>query len=303
MNNQNFQTKLIAYIEKEFAINIVATKIPPQGMSSTVFFIKSSDNKEYAVKYGNDAMKDIPALDLIKREHLDIPVPKLFGSFLFEKIPAIILEKIHFPLLESVPINEISKYVPSMIKNLKKLHTIKSTTPGIPHEMKNEKTWKEMMLTIFRDGELNWDEIANRKGVDKSLILLSVEKMIKKINNTLFEDNIYSLLHTDFNQRNLFVDPLGDEITGIIDWEEAMFGDPIYDFARIRMYLWHFNLDDKTIQTYYEIMNFAPEQKMLEDLYWLSRVIEYIGWYSKELNEFTINRITLHQNYLRTYHW
>ncbi|MDP2692860.1 MAG: aminoglycoside phosphotransferase family protein [bacterium] len=300
MSSLHFQEKLTAHIEVEFKVGIVSTEIPPQGMSSSVFFITTSDNKEYAVKYGNDAMKDVPALDLISRKHIDIPVPALLSSFVFEGVPVVILERVRFPLLESVPVEEMSKYIPSMIRNL---HTIKSTSPGLLNEPNSKKTWKDMILAIFGGNEFDWDEIANREGLDTELVLTSVEKMIEKINSMVFEDTKYSLLHTDFNQRNLFVNPQTHEIAGIIDWEEAMFGDPLYDFARVRMYLWHFNLGDQAVKEYYDLMQFTPQQKNLEDLYWLSRVIQYLAWYSEELSEFNTGRINLHQDYLRAYNW
>lgn len=303
MNNSHFQEKLVTHIEKEFKISVVSVQTPPQGMSSSVFFIKTSDGKEYAVKYGNNAMKDVPALDLILRNHVDIPVPALFDSFIFEELPVVILERVRFPLLELIPMKEMSRYIPSMIENLRKLHTIKSASPGLLSEPSSTKTWKEMMLGIFTDDEFDWNEITHRDGLDKDLVTMSVEKMKEKINNTVFENTEYSLLHTDFNQRNLFVNPQSYKIAGIIDWEDSMYGDPIYDFARVRMYLWHFNLGDQAVKEYYELVNFSPQQKKLEDLYWLSRAIQYLAWYSEELSEFNNGRINLHQGYLRTYEW
>jgi aminoglycoside phosphotransferase (APT) family kinase protein len=303
MTDVDFQKRLIAYIEGEFKFSVVSTQIPPQGMSSSVFFIKTMQGKEYAVKHSIDATKDILAFSLISREHISVPVPSVLGSFLFEGVPVLILEKIQFPLLESVPIEEMSKYISSMIENLRKLHTIKSASSGLLNEPNSQKTWKEIMLDIFTDNKFYWQDVARREGVDGCLITTSVENVIKKINTTEFKVTEYSLLHTDFNQRNLFVNPENYEIAGIIDWEDAMYGDPIYDFARVRMYLWHFNLGDEAVKKYYEIVDFTPQQKELEDLYWLSRIIQYLGWYSEELNEFTKGRIKLHQDYLRCYDW
>jgi len=129
------------------------------------------------------------------------------------------------------------------------------------------------------------------------------ENIIRKIEETDFIDSSYSFLHTDFNQRNLFVNPNSDEIAGIIDWGEAMFGDPIYDFARIRMFIRHFNLEDKALEEYDKSMSFTSQQKRLEELYWLSRVIEYLAYYSEELNNFNVRRIKLHQEFLRMHEW
>lgn len=298
-----FQTRLVKHIEENLGNKILETKIPPQGMTSQVFFVAIDNGEEYAIKYGEDAMKDVPAFELISEKNVSISVPKLIKAFVFEETPVVILEKVEYPLLETVPVNEMAKYIPSMVKNLKKLHKIKSDKPGLLTEPDSTKTWKEMMLSIFNGGDFNWQEVASREGVDGKLILDSVEKMVNKINTTDLPENNFSFLHTDFNQRNLFVDPNSDEITGIIDWEEAMFGDPLYDLARVRMYIWHFDLGEKVVEDYYKLLGYTEEQKKVEELYWLSRVIQYLGWYSEELKEFNTGRIKLHQEFLRNYAW
>jgi hygromycin-B 4-O-kinase len=305
MPTQDFQKRLVVYIESNYNSGspLEDVEMPPQGMSSSVFFIKLSNGTECAVKYGTNAMKDVPALELITKKHINIPVPALIASFIFEDVPVIILKRINFPLLESVPVEEMPKYVPSMIRNLKELHKIKSENPGLLVHKNDGETWKGMMLSIFDGSDIDWSEVSKRGSLDGKLILASVDKIKRKIENTVFDLNEYSLLHTDFNQRNLFVDPEHHEISGIVDWEDAMFGDPIYDFARVRMYLWHFNFSEKSISDYYNLVNFSADQKKLEDLYWLSRVIQYLAWYSEELTEFNVSRIKLHQEYLRGYTW
>ncbi len=295
--------KLVVELEKKLKVKIMQIKIPPQGMTSQVFFVAIDNGDEYAIKYGEDAIKDVPAFELISEKNVSIPVPKLINSFVFEETPVVILEKVEYPLLETVPINEMAKYIPSMVKNLRKLHEIKSDKPGLLTEPDSTKTWKEMMISIFVGGDFDWQEVASREGVDGQLILDSVEKMINKINTTDLPVNNFSFLHTDFNQRNLFVDPNNDEITGIIDWEEAMFGDPLYDLARVRMYIWHFDLGDEVVENYYKLLGYTGEQKKVEELYWLSRVIQYLGWYSVELNYFNTGRIKLHQDFLRKFNW
>lgn len=302
MDNSTFQSRLVKYIEKNLKIRILETKIPPQGMTSKVFFVQVNSGEEYAIKYGEDAMKDVPAFELISEKKVSIPVPKLIKSFIFEEVPVVILEKVQYPLLETVAVNEMSRYIPSMVSNLKKLHAVTNSSPKLLAEPNSNNSWKDIILNVFKRNSL-WDEVVERELIDKVLVLNSVGKFINTIENTNIINKNYSLLHTDFNQRNLFVDPTSDEITGIIDWEEAMFGDPLYDFARVRMYIWHFNLGDKVIEDYYNLQSYTPSQKHLEELYWLARVIEYLAWYSEEQNEFNNGRIKLHQDFLRNYKW
>lgn len=304
MNDPSFQTNLITKIETELQHTIIDTSSPPQGMGSTVFLIKTDDQKQYAVKYGSTVTNDVVVLELIAKHNINIPVPKVFGHFVFEEIPVLILERIAYPLLDSIPIADMDKYIPSMIRQLRELHKITSNKPGSIDQGSTE-TWKNMILSRFdgRTSYLQWDEIATRQGLDKDIILNSVEKILNKIQKTELISTHYSLLHTDFNQRNLFVNPDTDEITGIIDWSEAMYGDPIYDFARVRMYIWHFNLKSQTLNSYYTALKLTLEERNYEEIYMLVRIIEYLAYYSEELNEFNTGRIKLHQDFLKNYNW
>lgn len=305
MTNKEFQNKLISKAEELLKTKIVDVQIPPQGMGSDVFFVKDINKKEYAVKYSEGSTSDVQALELLKEHNIAVPVPKLVGTFVFRKKPVVILKRIDFPLLESIPVDHMYKYIPSMIKNLKKIHEIKSDKAGFMTSTKKEISWKQIMLSKFsgEDPSLNWKEIVRREGLDAKLILAALKKIIKWIEKTRFLDKSYSLLHTDFNQRNLFVNPKTNKIASIIDWGEAMFGDPIYDFARVRMYIWHFKLGNKVLENYYKLLSYTPYQKQLEDLYWLSRVIEYLAYYSEELNKFNVGRIKLHHDFLEEYKW
>jgi aminoglycoside phosphotransferase (APT) family kinase protein len=298
--------KIILKVEEYLKTKIINIKTPPQGMDSQVFFVTDADDREYAIKYYRRGQSgDVLALKLFKENKINIPAPEVFGVFTFENKQVAILEKINFPLLDSIPADQMHKYIPSMVKNLKKIHQIKSDKPGFLTDTDKNRGWKEIVLSKFTgaDPNLNWRDIAIKEGLDTKLVLRSVENIIEKIEKISFIDKSYSLLHTDFNQRNLFVNPDSDEIAAIIDWGEAVFGDPIYDFARIRMYIWHFNLQNNALENYYKLLSFTPEQKQLEELYWLSRIIEYLAYYSEELNEFNIGRIKLHQDFLREYKW
>lgn len=305
MNNKRSKKEIVLGIEKHLRINIVKIESSPQGMDSEVFFAKDILGNEYAIKHGKGVANDIFVHRLIEENKIDIPIPELFGTFIFENESVAILEKIKFPLLESVPVNEMHRYIPSMIGNLKKIHKVKADRAGFLVDHDKKCNWREIMLSKFNGAnpDHDWKNIAARKGLDTRLIMRSVEKIIEKIERADFAFNSYSLLHTDFNQKNLFVVPDSAEIASIIDWGEAMFGDPIYDFARVRMYIWHFNLQNNVLETYDKLLSLTPEQRKLEELYWVSRVIEYLAYYSEDLNGFNLARIKLHEGFLKEYRW
>jgi len=291
---------LINEIERCLSVQIVSTAIPPQGMDSQVFIVVDENKKEYIIKYSNWAINDKLAYELIIKNNLNIPIPRMIGSIKFQDKHVLILEKLDYPLLETT--NNKAKYIPSMITNLKEIHKVKSNIAGMLNSKENI-TWKEILLSKFngKDKLLNWDSIYKRPLLKPTLIQDSIAKLVKNIKNTQFTTNNYTLLHPDFNQRNLFINPNTTEITGIIDWSESMFGDPIYDFARLRMFIWHFKLGKDVLDSYYKLLSFNDEERKLEDIYFTSFVIEYLAYYSEESNEFNNSRIETHQEYLAKY--
>ncbi len=300
------QNQIIEKLEELIEAHIVDVQIPNQGMNSEVLIVADSNGKEYAVKYHrNGASSDGFVLRFLEEKKVNIPVPKVLGDFMIEGRSVLILEKINFPLLETVAASEMHRYISSMIGNLQKIHRVRSDRAGFLAEIGEKRSWKKIMLAKFNGADplLNWKKIVERRGLDSKLILMSVESIIKKIEGTEFAEGEYSFLHTDFNQRNLFINPASDEIAEVIDWDEAMFGDPVYDFARVRMFIWHFNLENSALENYYNLVLFTPEQKKPEELYLLIRIIEYLAYYSEELNEFNLGRIKLHQDFLREYNW
>lgn len=297
---------LVGKIEDFLHDKIIEVKTPPQGMESEVIIVKTVQNGEIAVKHGGDyILEDILSYKLLSENGINIPVPKVLGQFKFLDRNVLLMAKVNYPLLETIPAAQMHRYIPAMIKIQKEIHKIKSDQAGYLNEEKREKSWKEIIMSLF-DGSsnsLNWQEIAKRNGLDEYVVMSSVEKLLAKMNSLSFIEKNYSFIHTDFNQRNLFVNAESDEVTGVIDWGEAMFGDPICDFARIRMLIWHFDLGQTVVDSYYKLMNYSDYEKELDDLYWLSRVVEFLAYYSEDLNAFNIGRIKLHQDFLRNYKW
>ena len=298
----DFATRLAAYINEQIVHGNGAVSFPPQGMSSSVFFL-FANGIEYAVKYGSDATKDAPAIELIRHRGVRVPVPEVVTTLVFEEVPVLVMKRITLPLLESVSALELPTYVPSMIAVMKELHTITNPKPQKLSSSQNLVSWKDYILSQLDKRTINWTEVLKRDVLDHALVANALERFSAMLISSDLEPSTYALLHTDFNQRNLFVDPTTKTIGGIIDWEDAVFGDPVYDFARIRMFLWHFGLQENIVESYYDSMRYTDDEKRREWLYWTARVIQYLAWYSEENTEFNASRIALHQDYLRAIRW
>jgi hygromycin-B 4-O-kinase len=298
-----YQERLVEHATKYLfgQSNTSTVSFPPQGMSSHVFFLQNSGT-EYAVKYGRDAHKDIVAIDLIHSKKPSFPVPKIVTHFCFEDIPVLVMEKLSFPLLDSIAKDMLGRYIPSLISMMKELHTMKSKKPA--HLYRGElESWRDYVLSFFDGRALVWDDVFKRKVLDEDLVRVSIDKMIRTLQTLDMDFYEFSLLHTDINQRNIFVDTVTKKIAGVIDWEDAVYGDPVYDFARVRMLLWHFGVDGKVVEEYYKLVDLSEKEKERERAYWVMRVIQYLAWYSEELSPFALSRIQLHQDFLRKYQW
>lgn len=303
MNNTIIQNKIINYVEKKIHIKIKNIQIPKLGMDNNVLIIIDENKREFVIKYGFNVSNDILAFKIIKKSAFKIPIPKLLINFNINGISVIVMEKINFPLLEEITQKKHYIIVPSMIANLKKIHSIKSNVPGLLNSLNKSETWQNIILSRYSGKHpwYNWNKIVNREGVNKKIIENSIKYIIEEIKRIEFPEKLYSLLHTDFNQRNLFINPTTLQIASIIDWSEAMFGDPLYDFARVRMYILHFNLGENVLSNYYKILNLNIEEKKREALYFVSQMVDYIAWYSEAKNNFNDSRLRLHQNYLKKY--
>jgi aminoglycoside phosphotransferase (APT) family kinase protein len=276
-------------VEYDFGEIIGDPVYPKQGLSSAVFFLKFSTGREIVVKYGDCVDKDLLYIKLINENRLGVEVPEIYGYFQIDNIHILLLEKIKGKLFGDVERDDLPKYFDTVISTLQELHKLK----------KKENNWKQYLSDIFNGKTINWDEVLERKMVDKNLLQSSLQKIKEIINNLDFEDKETSLLHTDFNQSNLFIEEKTFKITGVIDWEEAVFGDPVYDYARFHLHLWHREVDKNIINNFLEQLNLNNTQKKNEKMYFLFFVLHYIAYYSESSDEFRIQRVKTHQDFLR----
>ncbi|MDD3190439.1 MAG: aminoglycoside phosphotransferase family protein [Candidatus Pacebacteria bacterium] len=299
------EEKVIGKLESFFDTKIVKIVMPRQGMGSFVFFAVSEGGKEYVIKTSLDIKNDVLAYELLKRNDTEISTPEIFTSFVCDNKTFLVMEKIKALILEDVPDKDKGLYIDSMLENLSRIHKIKSERAGLVDGRFFSGSWKENLLFKYSGLHpwFDWKNILERTGVDRALVedaLVNIVEQIKKVDLPCSD---YSLLHTDFNQRNLFVDPQSCEIVSIVDWSEAAFGDPLYDFARVRMFIQHFDLGEIVLKKYYSLLKLNKKERVREDLYFINQVVDYIAWYSESETNFNIGRLALHQKILREYKW
>ena len=86
-------------------------------------------------------------------------------------------------------------------------------------------TWPEAFSAIFRAHVAD----AERFGIDvRGKELLDV---LERGQDALAKVTQPSLVHNDLWPGNVLLDPASGRVTGIVDWERALYGDPLLDFV------------------------------------------------------------------------
>ena len=90
-----------------------------------------------------------------------------------------------------------------------------------PHD-----SWKDFLLSILDESKYDWEKIKKIKEVDSDLVEAIKESFLELIQ---YCPEVRKLRHGDFGSNNVLVDQNVPAITGIIDWDNAAYGDSFYD--------------------------------------------------------------------------
>jgi hygromycin-B 4-O-kinase len=88
------------------------------------------------------------------------------------------------------------------------------------------ETWQGFLTGIVDSQRYDWGPASKHAGMERVARLLDT---IAELAGHCRE--IRQLVHGDFGSNNVLTD--GRRVTGVIDWSEAMIGDPLYDVANI----------------------------------------------------------------------
>ena len=116
-------------------------------------------------------------------------------------------------------------------------------------------SWRDYLLSILDKNVYDWEKVRNTDGVDIEL-LSSIMSAYAELVEYCPEER--KLRHGDFGTNNLLADPGARKITAIIDWDNASYGDPLYDMGS--SYFWRTWLMcvEKTIPLWEEKFGGAP---------------------------------------------
>lgn len=300
MEKNSYQSKVIKQIERRLNIVVVGYEYPKQGADGFVMFLYDQHGNDYAVKVG-EVENDYLAYNLIIESKVNVPIPTVIDYFIIEDLQVIVSERVKYPLYNFISTSHKNAFIPDLIDRLLSLREIESNYSGFVSWADKKMSWEQFLAFKYSGSHpwYPWEEILKRKGVDTKLVKKSIEKLVSIMHEFDLDTRPISLLHTDINQRNVFVDIQKKSIASIIDWSESTFGDYLYDLSRFRLNMWH-NFNKEAIDIYFDKLKLTDEEKVLEDLYFKMHVVDYINWYT-ESND--TKRLNMHLEYLKSVKW
>ncbi|HRH32768.1 MAG TPA: aminoglycoside phosphotransferase family protein [bacterium] len=195
--------------------------------------------------------KDRYAFEHFKSQQIPIPEVVEVGEMEDGQYFSI-SKKVEGSLFKNLSDEEFDKALPSLFNTLEAIHTIDISDKEGYGKWDNEgiadkRNWKEVLLNVNEYAVHMFDSSMLEKEVwDKAYTRL--------IDLLPFCSEEKYLVHGDYNFDNLFVKD--EEVVGVIDWEGSMYGDFLYDIARLQFFAKDFDYE----KAYLEFSNITGKK-------------------------------------------
>lgn len=228
----------LKFIEGESVMNVTPIEM---GELSKVFSYRKGD-ADYVIHFkdnGDSLHKVLKIYDMYGAQSLPIPRIHKIGK----------VENIHFSISDRVSGTPISALEPAQIRALipdivhqfmriRQIH-IGESYEGFgwitPEGKAAHRSWQDYLTSVFDEEQEGfyhgWHNLYERSFLEK--------EFFEEIYQTMIELVRYSpperyLVHGDFHLGNMLGE--NENVTGIVDWEMAMFGDFMLDVAVLHMW-------------------------------------------------------------------
>lgn len=142
-------------------------------------------------------------------------------------------------------------------------------------------TWLEALAAFFREDQegfhKNWTALYEHSFLDKGLF---EEGFTAMMTLARCSPDRPSLVHGDFHLGNMLAE--GQKVTGIVDWEMAMYGDFMFDVACLHFWAPHLGFPEKIREVYYEQEGDIPYFEERLYCHMLFKAIDGLRFYAKK---------------------
>jgi aminoglycoside phosphotransferase (APT) family kinase protein len=251
------------------------------GADHLVVFATAPTRGRVVIKVGEDATTDAYVLDQLR----DLPVlvsrPLARGSIVadHQSYPTVVMTRVDGADLATIA--EQHRYLPELIAQLRLVHRL--TTTGVAGTVRDvvqgtaPTSWKAYLRDILtgRNEEFDWERLYRSPLVDDGVLRRAIARLGEEL-ELLPEPPRSHLLHGDLNPANVLV--ADGRLAGIIDWSYARYGDPLFDFARLRMNPF-VRRSPEAVRTYFALLDLGDEERAREEFCFRFNLVEYVNWY------------------------
>ncbi len=254
------------------------------GADHFIVFATAPDDRRVVIKVGEDAHTDAYVLEQLQGRQVRVPRLLARGEVRADgrSYPAAVMTCVDGELLATS--DDPHTYLPAIIGQMQRVHQV-ATTRGagtvlrVVQEERAPTSWKAYLQAILRgeDPEFDWDDVCTHPLIDPGVLRQAIAFVGTRV-EALPEPLSYRLLHGDLNPYNILV--AGGELAGIIDWSYSRYGDPLFDFARLRMNPF-VRQESAATKAYFALLDLASEAREREQTYYLFNLVEYVHWYAR----------------------
>ncbi|MBS4196831.1 aminoglycoside phosphotransferase family protein [Lederbergia citri] len=197
--------------------------------------------RAYVIHFNNNGERFIKDEYLYQKlSMLGIPIPRIERNGKFNDLFFSISEKASGQSLVAYPEDEIKKILPSLVIEYKKMTEIPIDSSekygAVNHYGEGAfDTWQEYIESFFQKDQdgfwKDWYTLFDHSFLEKEVFDYYYEMMMEL---SLYAPKEKYLVHGDFHLGNIISD--GKNITGIVDWEMAMYGDFMFDLANLHFW-------------------------------------------------------------------
>ena len=211
-----------------------------EGQESQTFSF-AHDNKQYVLRI-NPMIEGFKKDEYAYRKFLSlkIPIPKIFEYGRFNgKHAFCVSEKVQGITFEDADEATVNALLPDITELWRSIsetdisHTVgygifSSEDGNAPFD-----SWNSYLLSVLDNQKCDWERVYHMVNVDSRLINVLKTAFVKFIPYCP-EDR--KLCQGDFGSNNILINPHTPKITAVIDWDNAKYGDPLYEIANA--YFW-----------------------------------------------------------------
>lgn len=215
-----------------------------------------------------------------------LPIPPVIQLGQIDELFFCISNKAKGTPISSYSVSEqsiISNDVAKQFTNMSKVKIDSSKGYGLitPSGRPSAKSWEEVIADFFREDQegfyKDWTKLYKQSFLEESLLQEGYSTMMELVK---YSPNIPHLVHGDFHLGNMLSDET--QVTGIVDWELAMYGDFMFDVAGLHFWSPHLDFPQKVRNLWLESGTDIPYFEERLRCHMLFKAIDGLRFYAKQ---------------------